>query len=55
MYDETTNSFIWLFKTFLEAMSNKHPKTIFTNQDATMVKAISYVMPNISKLTFVVG
>ncbi|XP_028110324.1 protein FAR1-RELATED SEQUENCE 5-like [Camellia sinensis] len=46
MYDETTDSFIWLFKTFLEAMSNKLPKTIFTDQDAAMAKAISYVMPN---------
>ncbi|XP_028122699.1 protein FAR1-RELATED SEQUENCE 5-like [Camellia sinensis] len=46
MYDETTDSFIWLFKAFLEAMSNKHPKTIFTDQDAAMAKAISYVMPN---------
>ncbi|XP_028080652.1 protein FAR1-RELATED SEQUENCE 5-like [Camellia sinensis] len=46
MYDETTDSFIWLFKKFLEAMSNKHSKTIFTDQDAAMAKAISYVMPN---------
>ncbi|XP_057495638.1 protein FAR1-RELATED SEQUENCE 5-like [Actinidia eriantha] len=31
MYDETADSFIWLFQTFLEAMSNKAPKTIFTD------------------------
>ncbi|KAK0596973.1 hypothetical protein LWI29_020610 [Acer saccharum] len=46
MYDETTDSFIWLFETFLEAMSKKAPKTIFTNQDAAMAKAISFVMPD---------
>ncbi|KAK2638482.1 hypothetical protein Ddye_026277 [Dipteronia dyeriana] len=46
MYDETNDSFIWLFETFLEAMSKKAPKTIFTDQDAAMAKAISSVMPD---------
>ena len=46
MYDETTDSFVWLFETFLQAMSGKAPKTIITNQDAAMAKAISQVMPN---------
>ncbi|GMP41800.1 hypothetical protein CsSME_00011773 [Camellia sinensis var. sinensis] len=46
MYDETAESFTWLFQIFLEAMSNKAPKTIFTNQDAAMAKAIPIVMPN---------
>ncbi|KAK2650418.1 hypothetical protein Ddye_017907 [Dipteronia dyeriana] len=46
MYDETVDSFIWLFETFLEAMSKKTPKTIITDQDAAMAKAISHVMPN---------
>ncbi|KAI5322388.1 hypothetical protein L3X38_031460 [Prunus dulcis] len=45
-YDETTNSFIWLFETFLEAMSKKAPKTLFTDQDAAMAKACAHVMPN---------
>ncbi|XP_075660953.1 protein FAR1-RELATED SEQUENCE 1-like [Castanea sativa] len=31
---------------FFEAMSGKKPKTIFTNQDLAMAKAISLVMPN---------
>ncbi|XP_058208524.1 protein FAR1-RELATED SEQUENCE 5-like [Rhododendron vialii] len=48
LYDETTESFVWLFKTFLHAMSGKKPTTIFTDQDAAMAKAISIVMPNIS-------
>ncbi|XP_028072916.1 protein FAR1-RELATED SEQUENCE 5-like [Camellia sinensis] len=46
MYDETVDSFVWLFKRFLEAMSSKAPKTIFTDQDAAMAKAIPIVMPN---------
>ncbi|KAM2868937.1 hypothetical protein FF1_016936 [Malus domestica] len=46
MYDETAPSFIWLFETFLVAMSNKAPKTIFTDQDAAMMNAIPHVMPD---------
>ncbi|KAK3205573.1 hypothetical protein Dsin_019619, partial [Dipteronia sinensis] len=45
MYNERIDSFIWLFETFLQAMSEKTPKTIFTNQDAAMAKAILHVMP----------
>ncbi|KAK3188637.1 hypothetical protein Dsin_028198 [Dipteronia sinensis] len=45
MYDETTDSFIWLFETFLQAMSGKALKTIFTDQDTAMAKAILHVMP----------
>ncbi|KAI9195804.1 hypothetical protein LWI28_018281 [Acer negundo] len=29
MYDETIDSFIWLFETFLKAMSGKAPKTLY--------------------------
>nr|XP_011468393.1 PREDICTED: protein FAR1-RELATED SEQUENCE 5-like [Fragaria vesca subsp. vesca] len=46
MYDEMADSFIWLFETFLDAMFGKSPKTIFTDQDAAMAKAISVVMPD---------
>ncbi|XP_042478523.1 protein FAR1-RELATED SEQUENCE 5-like isoform X1 [Macadamia integrifolia] len=45
LYDETTDSFQWLFETFFDVMSGKKPKTIFTDQDPTMAKAISFVMP----------
>ena len=31
LYDETTESFKWLFETFLEAQNQKKPWTIFTN------------------------
>ncbi|KAL5736749.1 hypothetical protein ACOSP7_031199 [Xanthoceras sorbifolium] len=44
MYDETTDSFIWLFENFLQAMSGKAPKAIFTDQDAAMAKALTVVM-----------
>jgi zinc finger SWIM domain-containing protein 3 len=38
LYDETDDSFRWLFKTFLKVMSGKHPRTILTDEDAAMVK-----------------
>ncbi|XP_050259986.1 protein FAR1-RELATED SEQUENCE 5-like [Quercus robur] len=43
LYDETIEPFMWLFKTFLSAMSGKQPKTILTDQSATMAKAIAEV------------
>lgn len=46
MYDETVDSFIWLFRAFLEVMSNKAPKTIFSDQDVAMAKVIPVVMPD---------
>jgi len=46
LYDETIESFEWLFETFFEAMSGKKPNTIFTDQDPAMEKVISLVMPN---------
>jgi zinc finger SWIM domain-containing protein 3 len=48
IFDESITSFIWLFETFLEAMSGKHPSTIFTDQDAAMAGAIACVLPNTS-------
>ncbi|ESR37384.1 hypothetical protein CICLE_v10030168mg [Citrus x clementina] len=46
MYDETIDLFIWLFEMFLQVLLGKAPNTITTDQDATMAKAISQVMPN---------
>jgi zinc finger SWIM domain-containing protein 3 len=46
LFNETIESFVWLFQTFLTAMSGKHPSTIFTDQDAAMACAIAYVFPN---------
>ncbi|XP_056862279.1 protein FAR1-RELATED SEQUENCE 5-like [Raphanus sativus] len=45
LYDETTESFKWLFETFLGAMSGKQPKTIITDQSAAMANAIVNVFP----------
>nr|XP_027122275.1 protein FAR1-RELATED SEQUENCE 5-like [Coffea arabica] len=36
LYDETIESFKWVFGTFVEAVCGRHPKTIFTDQDAAM-------------------
>ncbi|KAL6634206.1 hypothetical protein ACP70R_026877 [Stipagrostis hirtigluma subsp. patula] len=46
MYDDTVESFQWLFETFLHAMSGRAPRTVFSRQDATVAKAISLVMPD---------
>ncbi|XP_021823657.1 protein FAR1-RELATED SEQUENCE 5-like [Prunus avium] len=46
--DETTNSFLWLFKQFKKAMPGGSPKMIITYQDPAMTKAIVQVFPNIT-------
>jgi hypothetical protein len=43
MYDETFESFKWLFETFLKAHNDKQPRTIFTDQDSAMGKAVEKV------------
>ena len=43
MYDETFESFKWLFETFLKVNNGKEPKTIYTNQDVAMGKAVKVV------------
>jgi len=45
MYDETKESFRWLFDTFFQAHNNKKPKTVFTDQDQSMARAVANVMP----------
>lgn len=45
LLDETIESFTWLFKTFMAAMSGKQPRTILTDQCTAMSKAISTLMP----------
>ncbi|KAL9690386.1 hypothetical protein QQ045_010784 [Rhodiola kirilowii] len=46
LYDETIASFEWLFESFLNCHSQRHPRTIFTDQDAAMMKALHNVMQN---------
>ena len=43
MYDEIFESFKWLFETFLKAHNGKQPKTIYTDQDFAMGKAVKEV------------
>ncbi|KAL0912129.1 hypothetical protein M5K25_018080 [Dendrobium thyrsiflorum] len=43
LMDEMTDSFVWLFSTFLKSMNDRPPITIFTNQDEAMDKASEMV------------
>lgn len=43
LFDESADSFVWLFRNFLKAMSGKQPETIFTYQCAAMAKTIRIV------------
>jgi zinc finger SWIM domain-containing protein 3 len=40
LFDETEDSFLWLFETFLSTHGGKQPRTIYTYQDAAMGKTI---------------
>jgi zinc finger SWIM domain-containing protein 3 len=42
--DETMVSYVWLLKAFLQAMHQKHPKSLITDGDAAMAGAIDIVM-----------
>ncbi|WCJ23459.1 FAR1-related sequence 5 [Euphorbia peplus] len=48
LLNEKTESFKWLFTSFLESMGGKAPKTIFTDEDQAMANAIEEVFPNTS-------
>lgn len=41
LYDETAQTFMWLFDTFSKTMHGKKPATILTDQDAAMAKALA--------------
>ncbi|PKU74683.1 protein FAR1-RELATED SEQUENCE 5 isoform X1 [Dendrobium catenatum] len=45
LYDESTESFKWLFETFKIAMRGKQPKTILTDLSITLSSAIAAVWP----------
>ncbi|XP_028077303.1 protein FAR1-RELATED SEQUENCE 5-like [Camellia sinensis] len=47
LYDETVESFEWLFETFLDAMLVKKPISFFIDQDQAMAKAISQIMSEV--------
>jgi zinc finger SWIM domain-containing protein 3 len=48
LFNETIPSFVWLFESFLKAMSGKHPSIIFKDQVAAMAIAIAHVFPNMA-------
>jgi len=45
MYDQSKDSFEWVFKIFLQIHNFKAPKTISTDQDLAMGMAIETIMP----------
>ncbi|XP_020409148.1 protein FAR1-RELATED SEQUENCE 5 [Prunus persica] len=48
LYDETIQTFTWLFDTFVKAMSGKKPKSILTDQDVATSAALSLKWPETS-------
>lgn len=50
LLDNSTDSFIWLFRTFLEAMGSCQPKTIFTDGCQALSDALEVVLPNTKHL-----
>lgn len=40
LFNESADSFVWLFRNFLKAMSGKQPETIFTDQCAAMQRRL---------------
>ena len=45
LYDETVETFSWLFRTLLKASCGKKLVAIFTDQEPAMAKAIAEVLP----------
>ncbi|KAL3629131.1 hypothetical protein CASFOL_026353 [Castilleja foliolosa] len=45
LYDDTVQSFKWLFRTFLKTMSGKTPKTILSDKDAVISNALVSEFP----------
>ncbi|XP_042412011.1 protein FAR1-RELATED SEQUENCE 5-like isoform X2 [Zingiber officinale] len=45
MYDESLESFKWLFETFKIGMHGKQPKTILTDQSITIINAVAIAWP----------
>ncbi|WCJ33355.1 FAR1-related sequence 5 [Euphorbia peplus] len=48
LFDDSTESFKWLFNTFMEAMSGKKPKVILIDQDVAIIEALNAVLPETS-------
>ena len=43
--NEDTNTFIWLFESWLKCMSGRAPNAIITDQNKVMQKAIEIIFP----------
>ncbi|TVU20393.1 hypothetical protein EJB05_36600, partial [Eragrostis curvula] len=43
--NETVASYVWLLQAFLEAMRQRHPRSVITDGDLAMAKAIEVMMP----------
>ncbi|KAF5463610.1 hypothetical protein F2P56_013769 [Juglans regia] len=46
LVNETAESYVWLLRTWQEAMLGRAPSTIITDDDKAMAKAIGEVLPN---------
>jgi len=46
LLDESVASYAWVFKSFLESMGGRSPKSIFTDQDEAIMQAVEQVFPN---------
>jgi hypothetical protein len=46
LLDDSTASYTWLFRSFLESMGGRSPKSIFTDQDEAIMQAAEQVFPN---------
>ncbi|RDX62880.1 Protein FAR1-RELATED SEQUENCE 5, partial [Mucuna pruriens] len=46
LYDDSIESFNWLFRTFINAMSGKKPKAILTEQEVVIIEAVNTVLPD---------
>ncbi|KAG4397925.1 hypothetical protein GLYMA_10G238500v4 [Glycine max] len=53
LYDDSIESYNWLFRTFISAMSGKKPKTILTEQEAVIIEAINTVLSHTNHCTCV--
>ncbi|CAN1293069.1 Protein FAR1-RELATED SEQUENCE 7 [Linum perenne] len=45
LFEETVESFEWLFETLLECLRGKHPRSIFTNQCPAIAAGIKSIFP----------
>ncbi|KAM3197683.1 hypothetical protein ACQJBY_073010 [Aegilops geniculata] len=47
VFDETEGTYVWLLQTFMKANCQKKPKSVITNGDTAMIRAIRNVLPDV--------